>query len=198
MSPENDHRKLVILAAPSGAGKTSIARGLMRAVGQLEFSVSACTRKRRIGEIDGVHYYFLSTEDFLQKVSNNEFIEWEEVYTNMYYGTLRSEIDRIWNDGNIALFDIDIQGAINLKKQFGEQAITIFVQPPSIETLESRLRSRNTEDEESIRSRIAKANSELQFANQFDHIVVNDDLEKAVKKTTEILFDRIGAQYLNH
>lgn len=178
--------KLIIFSAPSGAGKTTLVRHLLNSRSDLAFSISCCTRDKRDGEIDGKDYYFLNVDDFKQKVNNNEFAEWEEVYENHFYGTLKSEIQRIWNGNQQVLFDIDVKGGLNLKKQFGDKALAIFVQPPSVEELKNRLTKRNTDSPEKLKIRIAKANEELSFASDFDVIVVNDDLNQA-KKEVEFL-----------
>jgi guanylate kinase len=177
--------KLVIITAPSGAGKTSIVKGLMQSGLALDFSVSACTRSRREGEVDGKDYYFLSAERFRDMVANGEFAEHEEVYDGMYYGTLKSEISRIGNEGKAALFDIDVKGALNLKQQYGKDALTIFIKAPSLEALKERLNSRNTETEESLKKRIDKASMEMTYEEKFDKTIVNDELEKAVEKAID-------------
>ncbi|HCQ29942.1 MAG TPA: guanylate kinase [Flavobacteriales bacterium] len=183
MTGEYNNGKCVILCAPSGSGKTSIAKFLLQKPElNLEFSVSATTREKRPGEIDGKDYYFLTVEEFKQKIENDEFIEWEEVYEGVYYGTLKSEIERIWKDGKNVLFDVDVEGGISLTKYFGEKALAIFIQPPSIEELKKRLRKRGTENEEKIKQRIEKAAKEMEYSKWFDTIVVNDDLEKAQKE----------------
>jgi guanylate kinase len=174
--------KLVIITAPSGAGKTSIVKGLMQAGLPLDFSVSACTRARREGEVDGRDYYFLSAEHFREKVANGEFAEYEQVYDGMYYGTLKSEITRIGQEGKAALFDIDVKGALNLKQQYGQEALTIFIKAPSIAALSERLTSRNTETAETLKKRIDKASLEMSYEEKFDKTIVNDELDKAVEK----------------
>ncbi|HYG50589.1 MAG TPA: guanylate kinase [Flavobacteriales bacterium] len=171
--------KCIIFSAPSGAGKTTIVRYLLGCNLNLEFSISACSRNKRGNEYHGRDYYFLSIHEFKKKVDNNEFIEWEEVYEDNFYGTLKSEIDRIWGNGKHVIFDVDVQGGINLKKYFGGKALSIFVMPPSIDALEKRLRDRNTETEESLKRRVDKAFSELTYATQFDVVLLNDDLETA-------------------
>jgi len=173
--------KCVIFSAPSGAGKTTIVKRLLEEKFPLEFSISAATRDIRGNEIDGKDYYFHSVEDFKQKIASDSFVEWEEVYTDHFYGTLRSEINRIWDGGNAVIFDVDVVGGINLKKHFGEKALSIFVMPPSIQALEERLRGRGTETEERVIKRLAKAKQELITADQFDYVVLNDKLEKAVE-----------------
>jgi guanylate kinase len=171
--------KAIIFSAPSGAGKTTIVRYLLGCNLNLEFSISACSRGKRGEECHGKDYYFLSLEDFKQKIVNGEFLEWEEVYQDNYYGTLHSEIKRIWNNNHHVIFDVDVKGGLNLKKHFGKNALAIFVMPPGIDKLEERLRSRKTENEESIKRRLGTAREELKYASQFDFILVNDDLERA-------------------
>ncbi|MEK6614797.1 MAG: guanylate kinase [Bacteroidota bacterium] len=172
--------KLIIFSAPSGAGKTTIVHHVLKKFSeQLEFSISACTRAMRPNEVDGKDYHFMSTEEFKQKIKKNEFIEWEEVYTGQFYGTLKSEIERIWNSGKHVIFDLDVLGGINLKRKFGRQAYSIFVMPPSVEILELRLKQRQTETPESLAKRITKAKEEILVADQFDKILVNENLDKA-------------------
>ncbi|MFT5777384.1 MAG: guanylate kinase [Crocinitomicaceae bacterium] len=171
--------KCVIFSAPSGAGKTTIVHNLLRRELGLKFSVSACSRDPRPNEKHGEDYYFLGTEKFKAKIENNEFIEWEEVYSNNFYGTLKSEIERIWAEGKTVIFDVDVIGGLNLKRIFQENSFAVFVKPPSYEALESRLRGRSTESEDKIRQRMDKAKKELSFAPEFDEILVNDDLQVA-------------------
>lgn len=179
--------KCVIFCAPSGAGKTTIVKHLLNQFSSLQFSISACTRSKRENEVNGKDYYFLSVDEFKKRIENNEFIEWEEVYNGNFYGTLKSEIERIWKLKKVVIFDVDVEGGINLKKYFGENALSVFVQPPSIEVLEKRLRSRNTESEESLQKRVSKATSELSKANRFDVVLLNDNLEKAFKEAEKIV-----------
>lgn len=179
--------KLVIFSAPSGSGKTTIVRRLLSHFPQFEFSISATSRQPRGTEQNGVDYYFLSQEEFSAAVAEDKFVEWEEVYAGTCYGTLRSEMERIWAKGNVIVFDVDVLGGINLKKIFGDDACSIFVQPPSIEELERRLRGRATDSEEVIAKRVAKAEFELSKAPEFDHVVVNDDLDVAVDETIGII-----------
>lgn len=179
--------KLLIFSAPSGSGKTTIVRRLLEQFSNLEFSISATSRAPRGVEKNGVDYYFLSAEEFAEAVAANKFVEWEEVYKGTCYGTLRSEMERIWNKGNIILFDVDVMGGIRLKEIFGEDALSIFVMPPSIEELRRRLEGRGTDAPEVIEKRIAKASFELTKAPEFDRQVVNDNLEVAVSQVAEIV-----------
>ncbi|GAB4328940.1 MAG: guanylate kinase [Flammeovirgaceae bacterium] len=178
--------RIIIFSAPSGAGKTTIVRALLEKHPELfSFSVSATTRMRRPHEIEGVHYYFLSTEDFKQKIENDAFVEYEQVYSGLYYGTLKSEIERIWANKRHVLLDVDVRGGCNLKEKFKEKALSIFVMPPSLEILRKRLIDRGTESAQSLEMRIAKAASEIEFSTRFDRIVVNDDLQKAIKQSMD-------------
>lgn len=179
--------KCIILCAPSGAGKTSVTKYLLAQDLDLEFSISACNREKRVNEIDGVDYYFLSTENFKNRIKNDEFVEWEEVYKNCFYGTLKTEVNRIWNKGKNVIFDVDVKGGLSLTRYFGEKALVIFLQPPSIEVLENRLKNRGTEDEEKIKMRIQKAAEELEYAKWFDTIVINDNLEETQQKVYSIV-----------
>ncbi|MCJ7447136.1 MAG: guanylate kinase [Bacteroidales bacterium] len=179
--------KLIIISAPSGAGKTTIVRHLLEKELNLEFSISATTRKPRGNEKNGREYYFLSVSEFMKRVKNDEFVEWEEVYKDYYYGTLRSEIDRIWAKGKHILFDVDVKGAINLKKIYGLKAISVFIMPPSIRELEKRLRLRGTDDAAGIKTRVAKAKEEMKLADQFDTIIINNQLEEAREDVTAIV-----------
>ena len=181
--------KVIIFSAPSGAGKTTIVQHLLKVFPELEFSVSACSRPMRKGETNGVDYYFISLEEFKEKIKNNEFAEYEEVYKDNYYGTLKSEIERIWKKGKHIIFDMDVMGGLNLRLQFGENALAIFVMPPSIEHLEQRLNSRETETPESIARRIGKAEQELKKAELFDKIILNDTLEHALDEAEKLVFD---------
>ncbi len=180
--------KAVIFSAPSGSGKTTIVRHLLKVIPGLEFSISACTRDRRgRTEQDGKDYYFLSVDEFKQKIDNGEFIEWEEVYPGNYYGTLKSEIARIWQAGKAVIFDVDVKGGVNLKNYFKEKALAVFVKVPSLEVLAERLRARGTEDEESLSERLYKAQFELQFEDRFDATIVNDDLQKALQEAEKLV-----------
>lgn len=193
MSSANKTGKCVIFSAPSGAGKTTIVRHLLSVENRLEFSVSACSREPRINEINGKDYYFLGVEEFKKKIAENAFIEWEEVYTNNFYGTLRSEIERIWAEGKSVVFDVDVVGGLNLKKQLGDQALAIFVQPPSVEELENRLRSRSTETEEKIQLRMSKARQELAQSGGFDVILHNVHLDQACEEAESLVTKFLGA-----
>lgn len=183
--------KLIIVSAPSGAGKTSIVKHLLKEQPLLAFSVSATSRAKREGECDGKDYYFLTADDFKRRMANDEFIEWQEVYHNQFYGTLKSEIERIWNEGKHVIFDVDVLGGLNLKKIFGDKALAVFIQPPTVEALRERLCGRGTEDEASLKKRLDKAEYELSFADQFDTVIVNDILktaqEEAVTKVNSFL-----------
>lgn len=183
---------LFIFSAPSGAGKTTIVHHLMKLELGLSFSISATTRPPREGELNGREYHFLTADQFREQIREGAFVEWEEVYPGQYYGTLRSELERIWQGGEHALFDIDVKGGLNLKKQFGEAACAVFIQPPSLEVLEERLRNRNTDGETSLRERLGKAAYEMQFASQFDHILVNDSLGRALAEAESIVRRFLG------
>jgi guanylate kinase len=174
--------KLVVLTAPSGAGKTTIARRLMEALPELRFSVSATTREPRAGECHGVDYFFLSQEEFRQRVQEDAFVEWEEVYPGTFYGTLRGEIERIAREG-AALLDIDVKGALSVQRRYGAHALTVFVRPPSLAVLAERLRARGSETEASLTARLERARLEIGYASEFDVVVVNDDLEAALAET---------------
>jgi guanylate kinase len=185
--------KLVIVSAPSGAGKTSIVKQLMQAGLGLEFSVSAASRKPRTGETDGKDYYFISAEEFRDKIEMGELLEWQEVYKDQFYGTLKSEVERIWNKGHHVLFDVDVQGGMNIKAMYPEIALSIFIMPPTLEELEKRLRLRSTDNEESLKKRLEKAGYEITFAGRFDRIIVNDILENAVKRTISEVSQFLGS-----
>ena len=184
--------KLIIFSAPSGAGKTTIVRYLLEKNLNLEFSVSATSRAPRPNETNGKDYYFLTEKEFKLKIENNEFLEWEEVYNGVYYGSLKSEVERIRNLGKNVIFDVDVVGGLNIKKFYGDEALAIFVQPPSIEELRKRLISRSTETEEKIQMRIAKAEHELSFAIQFDKLVTNNDLEHACREAEKLIREFVG------
>lgn len=181
-------RKHVIISAPSGAGKSTIIRHLLDSGINLEFSVSATTRAPRDMEKNGKEYYFFSLEEFRKGIEDECFIEWEEVYKDQMYGTMKSEIKRIWDNGNHVLFDVDVKGGINLKNIFKQEAISIFIMPPSVKELEIRLRRRGTDDRQKIKMRLAKAEQEMKLADQFDNIVINDDLEQAKREVYNIVY----------
>lgn len=179
--------KVIIFSAPSGSGKTTIVKELLKQFPQFEFSISATCRAPRGAERHGEDYYFLTPDEFMRAVDAGKFVEWEEVYTGCRYGTLRSEVERIWSKGNIILFDVDVVGGTNLKRIFGADACSIFIMPPSIEELRRRLETRATDAPEVIDRRVAKAEFELTKASEFDHVVVNDDLKEAIGETTRII-----------
>ena len=187
--------KLIIVSAPSGAGKTTIVKKLLDAGLGLEFSVSACSRHRRPNETDGRDYYFLTVPEFRQKIEDNAFMEWEEVYKNLYYGTLKSEVERIWEKGKHVIFDVDVKGGLNIKQQYPDDSLTIFIQAPSLPVLQERLLNRSTEDPESLRKRLDKADYEMNFAGEFDKIIVNEDLgvatEQAIRTVGQFLKQKI-------
>jgi guanylate kinase len=180
-------QKILIITAPSGAGKTSITRHLLHNFPQLSFSISAATREARSNETHGVDYYFISLDEFRERIQNKEFAEWEMVYEGKYYGTLKSELKRIWSLGKVPVLDIDVKGAIHVQKQYPENTLSLFIEPPSVEELKKRLSSRGTETEESLKARVNKAAYELSFKDQFDKIIVNDDLPKACSLAEEIV-----------
>ncbi len=179
--------KLIIVSAPSGAGKTTLVKHLLEEIPNLEFSVSCATRNPRENETHGKDYYFISADEFKQKIDNQEFAEFEEVYEGSFYGTLKSEIERIWAKGKSVIFDIDVVGGINLKKIYPENSLSIFIMPPSVKELENRLRNRNTESEEKLKMRIDKAEKELLLAPQFDKIIVNKHLEESQREIEELV-----------
>lgn len=181
------NEKVIIFSAPSGSGKTTIVKHLMEQIPDLEFSISATSRKPRGKEQNGIDYYFLDAHAFRQKINKGEFLEWEEVYEDTYYGTLKSEVKRIAAEGKTAVFDIDVAGATNIKKQYGDNALAIFIKAPTLATLEERLRSRNTDQEEVIKKRLNKAEKELGYAQFFDKIIINDSLDIALKEAKEIV-----------
>jgi len=184
--------KIIIITAPSGAGKTSITHHLMHTFPQLAFSVSAATRQARGVEKNGVDYYFMSSDEFKQKIQHNEFVEWEMVYEGKYYGTLKAELQRIWDNNQIPILDIDVKGAIHVKQQFPDSALTIFIEPPSVGELKKRLESRGTETIESLAARVNKAAYEISFKDQFDRQIINDDLQLAREKAVTIVQEFIN------
>lgn len=192
MKAEEITGKCIIFSAPSGAGKTTLVHKLLESSPQYAFSISACSRDPRINEENGKDYYFIGLEGFKKKIQENAFVEWEEVYRDNFYGTLKSELTRLWSAGKTVVFDVDVVGGLNLKKFFKNNALAIFVQPPNMEILEQRLRNRKTESEEKIQTRIAKAHEEIKRANEFDVIVENNILEDAVAR---VLF--LANQFVN-
>ncbi len=184
--------KLVIFSAPSGAGKTTIVHHLLKQIPQLAFSVSATTRQKRGEEVHGKDYYFISKEDFLHRIAQKEFVEFEEVYKDNFYGTLRSEIERLWSEGKQVIFDIDVEGGLHLKKKFGHRALAVFVQPPSLEVLIKRLHGRATDSPEKLKERIEKAEKELAYADKFDLILKNDDLKTACAEAEQLVSKFLG------
>ncbi len=181
--------KVVIFSAPSGSGKTTIVKELLKYFENIEFSISATSRQKRENEINGVDYHFLSADEFRSSIDEGNFVEWEEVYTDCYYGTLQSEVERIWKKGNHVIFDVDVLGGINLKKQYTEKALAVFIKTPSIEELERRLRGRNTETEASFNKRMERALLELSHSDKFDVVIVNDVLDDAIIKAKSLLND---------
>jgi guanylate kinase len=187
MSYNEQTGRCIIFSAPSGAGKTTLVRHILKVRGDLAFSVSATSRSPRGDEKEGVDYYYLTPDAFRTQIDADAFVEWEEVYRDQYYGTLKAEILRIWGNQQHVVFDVDVEGGVNLKRVFGDRALSVFVQPPSLETLESRLRARGTESEANIAKRMAKAERELTYADRFDHILVNDDLERAKQEVVDLV-----------
>lgn len=181
--------KLVIVSAPSGAGKTTIVNYLLQQKLNLTFSISATSRDKRHTETHGKDYYFLSEKEFRAKIDSDDFLEWEEVYEGKFYGTLKSEVDRITALGGNVIFDVDVVGGVNIKKQYGQRALAVFIQPPSVQELERRLRGRATDSDETIQKRVDKAAFELEFSKQFDVVIVNDDLETACNKMVQTVID---------
>ncbi|WP_244824918.1 guanylate kinase [Carboxylicivirga mesophila] len=185
----NKEGKLIIFSAPSGAGKSTIVQALLNKGFDLEFSISATSRAPRGNEKHGVEYYFLSPEEFKKRINQDDFLEWEEVYENTFYGTLKSEVERICSKGHNIVFDVDVVGGVNIKKMYGDKALSLFIQPPSVEELRNRLLNRGTDSAEKIAMRIAKAEKELAFAPDFDKVIVNDNLEQALQATEAALND---------
>jgi guanylate kinase len=194
INPNYQH-KLILFCGPSGSGKTTIVHHLLKKFPMMRFSVSATTRPKRENETDGIDYHFLSPEEFRTKIANNEFLEWEEVYKDRYYGSLKSEVDRILSEGNVALFDIDVVGGLNIRKNYGRQLLDVFVMPPSVDELHKRLVARATEDEESLRKRLDKAEEEMHAAFQFNHVIVNIDLQKAIQEAEEKVFTFLEEEF---
>jgi len=192
------YNKIIILTAPSGSGKTSIAKFLLSSFPNLSFSISAATRKAREGEVSGRDYYFMSEEEFRQHIKDDDFIEWEMVYEGKYYGTLKSELERIWSEGKVPVLDIDVHGGIHVQKEYPINTLSIFVKPPSVEELRKRLESRGTESADSINTRVNKASYELSFANHFDHVIVNDDLDRACEEAEKIVGEFLRSNQIIH
>ncbi len=189
---KNFKGKLFVFSAPSGSGKTTIVRHLLNQEKlNLEFSISVASREARGEEKDGVDYYFISKDEFIQKIKKDEFLEWEEVYTDNFYGTLKTEVERIWSLGKHVIFDIDVSGGLRIKKKFPKETLAVFVKPPSVDELKRRLKKRKTESEDKINMRIAKASVELATAPQFDKIIKNYELEVALKEAEELVADFI-------
>ncbi len=184
--------KLIIFSAPSGSGKTSIVKEILKSDIPFGFSVSATSRKARKGETHGKDYYFFDVEEFKNKINNNEFLEWEEVYHSQFYGTLKSEVERLRNQGKNVLFDVDVIGGLNIKNYYGDDALSIFIKAPSVEELKNRLKGRGTENDESLQKRLEKAEYEMSFASQFDVVVVNDNLDDAVKECLNLIREFIS------
>jgi guanylate kinase len=184
--------KLIIIAAPSGAGKTTVVKHILQQFPQLSFSVSATTRAMRQGETDGRDYYFLSEQEFKNRIANDEFVEWEMVYVGKYYGTLKSELQRVWNNNQHIIFDVDVEGGLHIKNKYPNNSLSVFINPPSLEVLKTRLTDRNTESAESLNERISKAEHELSFASQFDIVLTNDDLQQTLAKAEQLINDFLG------
>ena len=183
--------KVIIFSAPSGAGKTTIVHALLKEIPELTFSISACSRLPRENEKDGKDYFFIGVEQFKDQIEQDQFVEWEEVYKEHYYGTLKSELSRIWSEAKTVVFDVDVQGGINLKAKFNNSALSVFVMPPNIEVLEHRLRMRKTETEEKIKQRIEKAEAEMKLSNKFDVVIKNDNLENAIDEAKKLIHNFI-------
>ncbi len=183
--------KVIIFSAPSGAGKTTVVHHLLASRTDLAFSVSATTREPRSGEQDKKDYYFLTISEFEDKIAREEFVEWEQVYDGLFYGTLKKEVERLWADNKVVLFDVDVAGGINLKKIYGDKALSIFIKPPSLDVLEKRLRARATESEEKLTERNTKARLEMNFERDFDVVLLNDKLEDTLLKASDLCSDFI-------
>ena len=179
--------KLIVISAPSGAGKTSIVHYLLKNMPALSFSVSACSREKREQEIEGKDYHFLGTEGFQKKIKEDAFLEWEQVYENQYYGTLKSEIERIWKEGKTVIFDVDVVGGLNIKKQYPAECLSLFIMPPSLEVLAERLTGRGSESDESLQKRLDKAEEEIAQNQKFDSVILNDDFDIACEETMDVI-----------
>lgn len=189
-----DNRKVVIFSAPSGSGKSTIVSHILKLHPELEFSVSAASRAPRGDEKNGVAYWFISADEFRKRIAAGEFVEYEEVYPGSFYGTPKSEVERIWNKGNAIIFDVDVKGGVNLKKYFGDRALSVFIKAPSVEILRQRLIKRATDSPEAIERRVAKAAEEMTYAGKFDHIIVNDDLQKAYADAEKLVSEFLGKE----
>ncbi|MBC7848801.1 MAG: guanylate kinase [Chitinophagaceae bacterium] len=190
----DSQHKLIIITAPSGAGKTSITRHLLSHFHHLAFSISAATRERRQHEVEGRDYYFMSSAEFHQKIQSNEFVEWEMVYEGKYYGTLKSELQRIWENGQVPVLDIDVKGAIHVQEQYPNSSLSIFIEPPTVDELQRRLLSRGTETTETLQARVNKAAYELSFKHHFNKIIVNDNLQNACAQAENIIKEFTGLE----
>jgi guanylate kinase len=184
--------KLIVISAPSGAGKTTIVHFLLQQIDVLSFSVSACSRAKRDNETDGTDYHFLGVEGFKSKILEDAFLEWEEVYDNQFYGTLKSEVEKIWQKEKTVIFDVDVVGGLNIKKQYPSECLSIFIMPPSLETLKERLQNRESESVDSLRKRITKAKGEIARSGEFDKVILNDDFTMACRQTMEVIQKFIG------
>lgn len=189
-----DNRKAVIFSAPSGSGKSTIVSHILKLHPELKFSVSAASRAPRGDEKNGVAYWFISADEFRKRIADDEFVEYEEVYPGSFYGTLKSEVERIWDNGDAIIFDVDVKGGVNLKKYFGDRALSVFIQAPSVEVLRQRLVGRATDSPEAIERRVAKAAEEMTYADKFDHIIVNDDLQKAYADAERLVSDFLSQE----
>jgi len=185
--------KLIVISAPSGAGKTSIVHHLLKNMPELSFSVSACSREKRDNETHGKDYYFLGVEGFQNKIKEAAFLEWEEVYENQYYGTLKSEIERIWSEGKTVIFDVDVIGGLNIKKQYPKECLSLFIMPPSVDVLRERLSGRGSESEAKLEMRLAKAEQEISKNQEFDKVILNDDFGIACEETIEVITNFINS-----
>lgn len=187
MTSDTNYKKAIIITAPSGSGKTTITNHILEKLEYLSYSVSATTRKPREGEIDGIDYYYINAADFVKKIKDNEFIEWEEVYTDMYYGTLKTEVERVWNQKKVVVFVVDVIGAKRLKEYFKEKALSIFILPPSLKVLEERLMARGSETHTDIEKRKARFIKEMDYVQEFDEIILNDNLDEACVKAIDMV-----------